>query len=494
MRAREWLYEVKDPKVAAMQRAMRKAGALNVDGPKTGQPLTIDGVEGPNTRYNMDRPEFAGIVRQYKNPSAPHARNAVADADSLAPGEEMVPPSKAADSSAISRIQTGIGAQAAVRQADAAGEPITVGPDEPTPQQQAMQALSQATGIAGQAAASVASARPTPPHTATPASALEPEVAVPTSIDPIVRKRQGLPPATTAEIDAYAKAHPAVVGGVVGSDGKPIISGAAAEIERDARKAAKDLEAKNAKDLETKQGPNPNIDQNTRDKASMASNETGGNFDITFGDHLDPKTKTIKNGQYKTVAQWSQETLGTPLQLTQLTLDQVRAFQKYKNSIKDNSGAVGAFQFMPTTLFGSIKNGKLAPGLIQQNNIPMTAKFDQQLQQQLQDKFMAANDAILKKNGVDVNSGNRYMAHYIGPSGAVAVYKDIQTNPDITIAQSLVKHGYRDPTTNNPELAILTVGQFPEIMAKRMAGNVGYGRPTAQQFAALKQRLNIATA
>jgi len=31
-------------------------------------------------------------------------------------------------------------------------------------------------------------------------------------------------------------------------------------------------------------------------------------------------------------------------------------------------------------------------------------------------------------------------------------------------------------------------------MAKRMAGNVGYGRPTAQQFAALKQRLNIATA
>jgi len=281
------------------------------------------------------------------------------------------------------------------------------------------------------------------------------------------------------------KAHPAVVGNLVGGDGKPIISGGAAEVERAARQAAKDFE--------TKQGRNPNISNDTRDNAKIAGNETGGNFDITFGDHLDPKTKTIKNGQYKTVAQWSQETLGTPLQLTQLTLDQVREFQKYKNSVKDNSGAVGAFQFMPSTLFGRTgSDGKLRPGLIQQNNIPMTTKFDQSIQQFLQDKFMAANDSILKKNGVDVNSGNRYMAHYIGPSGAVAVYKDIETNPNITVAQSMVKHGYSDPTTNNPELAILTVGEFPNIMDKRMAGNIGYGRPTPTQFAALANRNRVA--
>ena len=56
----------------------------------------------------------------------------------------------------------------------------------------------------------------------------------------------------------------------------------------------------------------------------------------------------------------------------------------------------------------------------------------------------------------------------------------------------MVKHGYRDPTTNNPELAILTVGQFPDIMAKRMAGNIGYGRPTPAQFAALANGNRVA--
>jgi hypothetical protein len=456
MRAREWLYEVRDPKVAALQRAMRKAGALNVEGPDLGKPLTVDGIQGPNTRANMDLPQFAGIVRQHTNPSGPHARGTVADADSLAPGEEIVPQSTISD-----------------------------GPHPNIDNATRQRALDSVKGITGTAGSPLPSLAPAPTMVGPEDDYISPHTApkVPPKydgIDPIVRSRMGMPPATTAEIDAYMKAHPAVVGGVVDGSGKPIISGGAAEIEKDARKAAKDFE--------TKQGPNPNINKDTRDKAGMATNETGGNFDITFGDRVDPKTNAIVNGQYKTVAQWSQETLGTPLQLTQLTLDQVQAFQKYKSSVKDNSGAVGAFQFMPTTLFGSIKNGKLAPGLVQQNNIPMTAKFDQQLQQQLQDKFMAANDSILKKNGVDVNSGNRYMAHYIGPSGAVAVYKDIETDPNITVAQSMVKHGYRDPTTNNPELAILTVSQFPDIMAKRMAGNIGYGRPTAQQFAALKQR------
>lgn len=469
MRAREWLYEAKDPKVAAMQRAMRKAGALNVNGPQTGKPLTIDGIEGPNTRYNMDRPEFSAIVRQYKNPSAPRARNQVAPADSLAPGEELEP-QRAADRDAISHIQTGIDAHAA-------------------------QVAAAQVAAAGNGSA----ARPAMPHTPTPAHAIEPDVAVPTSIDPIVRKRMGLPPATTAEIDAYAKVHPAVVGNAVDREGKPIISGAAAEIEKDARKAAKDLEAKQGKvkDLETKQGPNPKIDNDSRDAAMTRSNEAGGSFDITFGDRFDEKTKTIKNGRYKTVAQWSKETLGTPLELTDLTLEQVKEFQAYKNSLGKNSGAVGAYQFMPTTLFGrwrEDKNGKryFADGLVQQLKIPMTAKFDQQLQQRFYNKFSAGNDAILKKNGVEVNSANRYMSHYVGPSGAVIVHKEREINPNMTVAQAMVKNNKEDPTANNPELAILTVGNFPEIMAKRMDGHIGYGRPTPQQFAALANRNRVA--
>jgi hypothetical protein len=279
MRAREWLYEVKDPKVAALQRDLRKAGALNVEGPYLGEPLRVDGKEGPNTRYNMDLPQFAGIVRQHKNPSAPHARNTVADADSMAPGEELVPQSTVSNRpnpniDAATR-QRGLDSVKGITSTPAsplpslAPAPIPVGPDdyvaprtapkELTPQQQA---LSQAAGIAGAAATTVTGAVPTP-----------------TSIDPIVRKRQGLPPATTAEIDAYAKAHPAVVGGVVDGSGKPIISGAAAEIEKDARKAAKDLE--------TKQGPNPNISNDTRVKAkadlTVNSDIVGPDGSITIG-------------------------------------------------------------------------------------------------------------------------------------------------------------------------------------------------------------------
>jgi len=481
MRAREWLYEVKDPKVAALQRDLRKAGALNVEGPYLGEPLRVDGKEGPNTRYNMDLPQFAGIVRQHTNPSAPYARNTVADADRLKSGEELLPPPTSAQRAAVSHIQTGIDSTqptnplkgvtgtAASPLPSLAPAPVPVGPDdyvaprtapkELTPQQ----SISQAAGIAGAAAGAV---------------------TTPTSIDPIVRQRQGLPPATTAEIDAYSKAHPPVVGGVVDGSGKPIISGAAAQIEKDARKAAKDLE--------TKQGPNTNINDKTRTdadaqvKSSMAKNETGGNFDITFGDYLDKNT--IKNGKYKTVAQWSQQTLGTPLQLTQLTLDQVKAFQKYKNSVATGSGAVGAYQFMPDTLFAPT-------GQVAQLKIPMTAKFDQQLQDKIYDNFSAENDRVLKANKVPLTPSNRYMAHYLGPSGASWVYKAAKTNPDMTIAKVITSNGNSDPSPRNPELAILTAGEMPEIMSKRMDGHIGYGRPTEQQFAALaKQRTQLAAA
>ena len=121
------------------------------------------------------------------------------------------------------------------------------------------------------AQADATDARPAMPHTATPADAYKPDVAVDTKakpkydgIDPIVRDRMGMPPATTAEIDAYMKAHPAVVSNVVDGSGKPIISGGAKEVERAARQAAKEYE--------TKTGQNPNISQDTRDAAGISDN------------------------------------------------------------------------------------------------------------------------------------------------------------------------------------------------------------------------------
>jgi hypothetical protein len=57
-------------------------------------------------------------------------------------------------------------------------------------------------------------------------------------IDPIQRQSLGMAPATQQEIDAYVKAHPPVIGGLTGADGKPIASGGALDMERAARAAA----------------------------------------------------------------------------------------------------------------------------------------------------------------------------------------------------------------------------------------------------------------
>ena len=57
-------------------------------------------------------------------------------------------------------------------------------------------------------------------------------------IDPVIRQSLGMAPATQQEIDAYVKAHPAVVGGLTDRNGKPIVSGGAQELERAARAAA----------------------------------------------------------------------------------------------------------------------------------------------------------------------------------------------------------------------------------------------------------------
>jgi hypothetical protein len=59
-----------------------------------------------------------------------------------------------------------------------------------------------------------------------------------TGIDPVIRQRAGMAPATQQEINAYMKANPAVVKGVTDRNGNPIASGGAQEVERAARAAA----------------------------------------------------------------------------------------------------------------------------------------------------------------------------------------------------------------------------------------------------------------
>jgi len=67
MRAREFIFETNDPRVSAMQTAMRKAGAKNADG----TPLTVDGEIGPNTQAAMSSSQFARYVPRGLNLPAP---------------------------------------------------------------------------------------------------------------------------------------------------------------------------------------------------------------------------------------------------------------------------------------------------------------------------------------------------------------------------------------------------------------------------------------
>lgn len=254
MRVTEILTEESDPRIKAMQKAMRKAGATNPDG----TPLTIDGALGPNTQAVMSNPQFAKYVPRdvsLGTNSGPH-RIAKQPAAAAAPAQpEAVPVAAAPAEPATAPPDSNVGATSTL----ASPLPsLAAAPAEPAP----------------------AVARPAMPHTATPADAYAPEV--PTSIDPIVRKRQGLPPATTAEIDAYEKANPPVVSGAVDRNGQPIISGGQKKVIDAAREAApKELSAQQqAQNMlqpgyNTTTGQNKNIGNDSRDAAKAQVLDNG---------------------------------------------------------------------------------------------------------------------------------------------------------------------------------------------------------------------------
>jgi hypothetical protein len=207
--------------------------------------------------------------------------------------------------------------------------------------------------------------------------------------------------------------------------------------------------------------------------AAIGAAESGGNYDITFGDTVDKKSGKIKNLKgYPT----PEELFGK--KLTDMTLSEVKEFGQIRSAKSPSSGASGKYQFMPSTLFGRVgKDGKLRPGLVQQLGLSMDTKFTPQVQDKLQELLHTQDVATLKRLGVPITPGYEYMAHYIGARGASAVHKSISKGENVTVAQALVNDGLQEPGPNNKELYQIKVNEFEKILEQRLVKKGGLTSP-----------------
>ena len=183
--------------------------------------------------------------------------------------------------------------------------------------------------------------------------------------------------------------------------------------------------------------------------------ESGGNYDITYGDSLDKKGNVVPSKKY----------IAPPKKLTEMTLSEVKEFGIKRSENGQGAGAVGKYQMMPTTLFGRVDSkGKLVPGLVQREGLSMDEKFTPEVQDRLNSRLREDDMASLKRLGVPPTPGYQYMAHYIGAGGAAAVYKNRDT--DMTVAEVMASKNYA--VGNNPELHKLKAKDFEKELQGRL--------------------------
>jgi hypothetical protein len=192
---------------------------------------------------------------------------------------------------------------------------------------------------------------------------------------------------------------------------------------------------------------------------AIGAAEAGGSYDVAFGDRENPKTGKITNVMSLPTAE---EFAGK--KLSEMTLEEVQKFQRARNAQKKNTGAVGKYQFVGSTLFGS----KDRPGLVQRLGLSMDTKFTPQVQDQLNQMLFEDNVSALKRNGVPLTPGNLYMAHYIGAGGSAAVYRAAQKGENVTVAQALVNANLPDPSTQNKELTQIKAKDFEVVLQTRL--------------------------
>jgi LysM repeat protein len=166
--------------------------------------------------------------------------------------------------------------------------------------------------------------------------------------------------------------------------------------------------------------------------------ESQKNPDIAFGD-------VVQNGQIVnivkankgpnvgapllTAEQWSKENLGGAKKLSDMSVDEVMRFQKYRSDNHSNANAVGAYQFVGSTLANLARKAGIDP---------KTTKFDQATQNRLLQELTNENASVLKNNGIVPDKVNLYMAHAVGGRGAVDIYDGVRNDPNKAVIDTLM--------------------------------------------------------
>ena len=207
--------------------------------------------------------------------------------------------------------------------------------------------------------------------------------------------------------------------------------------------------------------------------SSIAGAESGGNYDITFGDKLDKKKNVVRGPNMSPEKLFHKK-------LVDLTLEEVDTLGKERNKNSPSTSAMGKYQFMNSTLFGrKDKKGVFRPGLVQQSGLDMkTTKFTPEIQDKFFQMLHEQDLATLKRLGVPVTPGYGYMAHYIGAGGAKAIYDRKDSN--MTVQQALIDAKLPDPVNGatNAELATIKASEFESVLQNRLNKN-GLNSPHA---------------
>lgn len=126
------------------------------------------------------------------------------------------------------------------------------------------------------------------------------------------------------------------------------------------------------------------------------------------------------------------------------------------------SSATGAGQFIDSTWLEMVKKNRpdLADGRSDTDILALRA--DKDLGRQMTEAYRAQNEASLKNAGVQPTPGNHYLAHFLGPAGAIAV---AQADPKMPVGDALAK-------AVGPDKAKAMIAANPTVLAGQLAGSV----------------------
>jgi hypothetical protein len=146
---------------------------------------------------------------------------------------------------------------------------------------------------------------------------------------------------------------------------------------------------------------------------------------------------------------------GVGKKLTDLSINEVLMYTEARGG---NRGAVGKYQFMPTTLRGLVSK---ASGYA----IHFQTKFTPQVQDTLYGIFSQSNVKVLKANGIVVTPENIHLAHAVGAQGAVTLIKHPDQNANIQDVLGFKK----EARETNPHLNV-PIFKYRETLAAKYGG------------------------